>query len=72
MGGSSSKGDTKTENSGQVQNSISFNDTMQTYGSEVVVLLSVIVLIKIFEMFIFIYKGCRRNMKRELEKQNGA
>lgn len=69
MGGSSSK--QETENSGQVQNTISVNtisDTVHTYGTEIIMLLSAIVLIKILELFIFIYKSYRRQLRREFAR----
>lgn len=72
MGGSSSKETQNVENSGQVQNNININKTMEVHNSENTLLLSIICGIKILEVVIYLYKAFRRGLKRNLEGRGRA
>lgn len=67
MGGSSSKETQNVENSGQVQNNIHINKTMEVHNAENSMLLGIICAIKVLEVVIFVYKSFRRGLKRKLE-----
>lgn len=67
MGGSSSKEEKNTENSGAVQNNIHVNNKpMEVHNSENTILLGIICTIKLLEMVIYIYKSFRRSLKKNL------
>lgn len=56
---------------GSIQNNISFTESVTTYGNEVVILLSIIAGVKVFEVIIYAYKTFRRNLKRNLTEKPG-
>lgn len=58
--------DESNENSGKIQNSISINDTVTTYGNELTMLLAIIVGIKIIETAIFLQKSLCRRIRKNL------
>lgn len=67
MGGSSSKEQTNTENSGQVQNNIAIGRTMEVHNRENTILLGIICTIKLMEVLIYFFKVFRRSLKRNLQ-----
>lgn len=72
MGGSSSKEEGKTENSGAVQNNITVGKTMEVHNTENSILLGIICAIKVLEILIYLYKSFRRSLKRNLNTGNRA
>lgn len=70
MGGSSSKEEQNVENSGAVQNNIHIGKTMEVHNKENTILLGIICTIKIIELLIYMYKGFRRSLKRNLSGNN--
>lgn len=72
MGGSSSKDEKNTENSGAVQNNIHVGKPMEVHNSENSILLGIICAIKILEMIIYLFKSFRRSLKRNLNANNNG
>lgn len=70
MGGSSSKEEGKTENSGQVQNNIAIGKPMEVHNQENTILLGIICAVKIMEVIIYFFKIFRRSLKRNLQTGN--
>lgn len=65
MGGTQTK-ETKqnAQSTGQVNNNIVVEDTVQVTNDHIVILLSIIVLIKCFEVFYTLYRAHRRSIKK--------
>lgn len=62
--------ETNIDQKGSIQTSISFTESVTTYGNEVVILLGIIAAVKIFEVIMFAYKTCRRDLKKKLTARN--
>lgn len=58
--------DNSQENNGQIQNSIAINDTVNTYGNGLSILLGIIAAIKVIELIVFLQKAFCRSVKRRL------
>lgn len=68
--GSSEEND--IDNKGSIQSTISIGETVETYGNELVIMLSIISGIKILEVMVYFYRTFRRNLKRTLNKRGSA
>lgn len=58
----------KVDSSGNVNN-INLGGPVDVYSQELVILLSILCLIKIFEMIAFIIANYRRNLKKKIQNQ---
>lgn len=73
MGIFGSSEENEIDNKGQIQNTISIGETVETYGNELVILLGIISGVKMFEVIMYAYRTFRRSLKRAInDRRAGA
>lgn len=66
MGSTQTKDEQKTvDTTGQVNNNVVIQETVDVYSSEIVLLLSVIVVLKLIEFLCYVYMQHARKMKKK-------
>lgn len=66
MGGTTSHDEAKTvDSTGQVNNNVVVQETVDVYSSEIVILLGVLCILKILELGCFLYMNHKKSLKKK-------
>lgn len=73
MGGTTSHEEKKTvDSTGEVNNNVVVQETVDVYSSEMVILLSILCILKIIELGCYLYTTHNRNLKKKYSQSQGS